>query len=261
MYDVPLKQMQAVEKKALARAVKEEVAIKTIVLDTLKILNENFVRNKHHQAQKDVSDVNGELPNEAEHMPSISLPSVSGDQEAELHLKYMPNSSINYIHDLKVTDYHVLYFNNSKFISVTQHPGLTAAYANKEDARKDLNYLEAERAYYLHEALADALLLFVKEKYGACLTLLQKVGGFTGNDINCRFYSAMCYYHQKNYPEAIRNFETCINDADNVFMPESEFYKAVCLYESGKPEEAKPYFEKIINEKGFYFEKAKAYMK
>jgi tetratricopeptide (TPR) repeat protein len=123
------------------------------------------------------------------------------------------------------------------------------------------NFLDQRGAYFLHEALSDALLYFRKKDYNHCISLLNEVGSYTDFDVNCRFYSGMCCYYKRNYSEAIKNFDACITDANNAFLPEAEYYKALSLYESGSTEKAVPLFRKIAEEEGFYSEKAKEFLK
>jgi TolA-binding protein len=76
------------------------------------------------------------------------------------------------------------------------------------------------------------------------------------DDINCKFYSGMCYYFKKDFKSAIRNFNECISHSNNTFLNEAQFYKALSLNESGNKEEAKTLLKQIAAEGGFYSQKA-----
>jgi len=233
-----------------------------VLLDTVKVTEENFVKQNLVQTKKiDVpaEDINVALRDSATEIASLPLPVLTEEKITEAKIKFIPNAPVIYLHDLKVTDYHSLYFNKNKFVSLRTKEGLSASYANKEDYKKDGNLLEPVNNYFLHQAIADAMLLFKNKNYTLCLNALNNVSAFSGNDINCRFYSGMCYYNKKNYTEAVRNFNACILNSNNVFLPEAEYYKALCLLKMGNKEEALIIFKKIVDDGEFYSEKARQF--
>jgi hypothetical protein len=235
-----------------------------IKLDTITVAADNFVQHAQKprlavQKQKNISDT-ATIKDTAAFLASLPLPEIE-EKPIEQKIHYSPNSPIVFIHDYKITDYQKLYFNRSKLVSLSQGSNVPVLYASREDMLANPNFLDQRSIYFLHEALSDALLYFKRKNYNRCLSLLNRVGSYTDFDVNCRFYSGMCCYYNKNYSEAIRNFDACIINTNNVFLPEAEYYKAMSLYESGNKEEAIPLFKKIADEEGFYSEKAKEYLK
>ncbi|HEY3319817.1 MAG TPA: hypothetical protein VGP72_05000 [Planctomycetota bacterium] len=68
------------------------------------------------------------------------------------------------------------------------------------------------------------------------------------------YRSAMANYDSQHYAEGVRDFQSILNDKDDlekfraVCKPALYFYYAQSLYLSGKPSEAIPAFEKLMNE-------------
>lgn len=233
-----------------------------VSLDTLEIMAENFTKAK--PAPPVMHDTISEKPvavtETAETIEPITSPELSvGKPAAEQKIKYVANYPIKYVHDLKASNYYGLYFKKNKLVALTVKPGIDASYANKQDYEARKNVLEPERMYYLHEAFEDALLLFKKRDYNACIQALNTVMVYSGNDVNCYFYKGMCYYYKNNCTEALKNFEACITNENNAFLQEAEFYKAQCLYKTNK-EAGLALFKKIAEQDDFYAEKARQFL-
>jgi tetratricopeptide (TPR) repeat protein len=234
------------------------IADTSIILDTINVINENFVKAPLIKKKFIDTLINGtgniNQTNEVSTIPIVTLPK---NEIKEAQIKYIANSSLFYLHDLKITNYSTLYFKLNKFISLNTSNGLSAAYANEEDYKKDDNLLETFKPYYLHQAIADAMLQFKNKNYKVCLNLLKSILEINENDINCKFYSGMCFYYNNNFNEAIKCFEFCTVNLNNTFLQESEYYTAKCYLELGNREEANKLFKKIASEEGFYSERVK----
>jgi hypothetical protein len=235
-----------------------------IKLDPVTVAADNFVQHARKpklvvQEKKNISDA-VIMKDTGAFLAALPLPEIK-EKPLEQKIHYSPNSPIVFIHDYKITDYQRLYFNRNKLVSLSQGSNVPVLYASREDMAANPNFLDQRSTYFLHEALSNALLSFKRKNYNRCISLLNQVGSYTDFDVNCRFYSGMCYYYKKNYSEAIKNFDACIINVNNVFLPEAEYYKALSLYESGNKEEAVLLFKKIADEDGFYSGKAKEYLK
>ncbi len=236
-------------------------AEKIIELDTVQVVIENFInpeavtpkvvtKMKSTKVLVDSVDVIASKP--------LDLSLLTAGEMNEEKLKFMINSPVFYLYDMKITNYTTLYFKKNRFIKFT---GVSAAFSNVYESEPAGSELKQSAEYYLHEEIATALLLFKKGKYDQAINSLKTVASYNDKDINCDFYLAMCYYYKKNYSQSTELFDRCINNSNNTFLQEATYYKALSFYESGKKEEAKELFRKIAGEKEFYAEKAKGYIK
>jgi hypothetical protein len=232
--------------------------INEVLLDTL-VFTENFVSRSRLALKSPVKEI-----------PENKIESLTGDtiitlepaktmplpvREEKQSARYVANAPFIFLHDLKVTDYQRLYFSGRKSLELPSVNGVPASRAEKVAGEE--NFLERNEGYYLHQAIADAMLQFRKKEYKACLYTLNQVALVSGkDDINCRFYTAMCYYHLRYYSAASKEFDACIDHSNNTFLPEAEFYKALSLFESGSKEEASLLLKKIVLDNGYYAERA-----
>ncbi len=200
-----------------------------------------------------IYELNSRLP-EIDLTPPSSAPA--------LQLRYMANAPILFLHDLKVTNYHQLYFKKEQLVMIDGGMDKsTDASKETKEANKD-NFLNLGRKhYYLHQAISDALYYFSRKEYLSSQQLLYRVKSFTKQDINCDFYLGMSYYYQNDYLKALKYFNLVLENENNTFLQEAEFYKAHTLYELGEQNTAINLFKKIKNENGFYAEKASLYLK
>ena len=233
----------------------------TISLDTISIVNENFVNptpTAKIQNLPTEEKLNTTAPT-AEVLISkpIDLSLLKNGEIEEKQLKYMSNSPVFYLHDLKITNYTTLYFKKERFVKFT---GVSAAFSNTNEIGSAGNSLRQNPDYYLHEEIAQAMLYFKKENYDQAIQTLKVVSNYNKEDLNCDFYLAMCYYHKKNYTSAINLFDRCILSLNNTFLQEAMYYKAVSFYEKGSRERARTLFNEIVLVNGFYAEKAKEYL-
>lgn len=235
---------------------------KVIYLDTITVVKENFINpspKKNHATEvKETSE--GAITESADIIETkpldLSLLSQNGIKEEKL--KYMINSPVFYLHDMKVSDYTTLYFKKNHFVKYT---GISAAYSNISEATPTQTNLKQEADYYLHEEIAKAMLHFKKGRYDQAINSLKTVSSYNETDINCDFYLAMCYYYKKNYDKSVELYDDCIVNRNNTFLQESLYYKALALYESNKREDAKKIFRKISEENEFYAQKARSFLK
>lgn len=228
------------------------------VLDTVEIKNENFIKSPVKR-YKDTrrAEVFSELPEKLE--PTIiSNLNESGTPKSEKDLLYIPNSPVLFIHDLKVSDYHKLYFRESRYVLLHDNKSLTAAMSSSVANKSALP--QAVPGVYLHEILSDALLAFKNQDYARSQFLLAELLNYNSSDINALFYSGMCNYRRKNYIEAIEKLEECLSHPNNAFHNEARYYKALSMSETGDKSGAEMIMKQIKEENGFYSEKAKQFL-
>jgi hypothetical protein len=235
--------------------------MKTIDLDTVLVATENFVNpsSKNSYPLEENTTMQAEEASAVEPIVSIPVDATLLTEGVlrEDKLKYMINSQVFYLHDLKITNYTTLYFKMNKFVNFT---GLSAEYSTKNGNVPAGSSLKQNANYYLHEEIAQAMLHFKKERYDQAITTLKLVSTYNDNDLNCDFYLAMCYYYKKNYNKALELYDLCIDNSNNAFLEEALFYKAVTLEESGRKEEARILFKRIVEENSFYKKKAESFL-
>jgi tetratricopeptide (TPR) repeat protein len=240
--------------KPIATAINKELSSeeKTIILDTISLIKENFIKPHLKQGQK-ADPASHPGPAEIIEPKALDLTALNTRDLKEEKLKYMINAPVFYLHDLKITNYTTLYFKQNKFVKWS---GLSAAYSNANEMGTSSS-LKQEAEYYLHEEIARAMLLFKQGKYEQAMASLHLIRSYNKEDLNCEFYLGMCYYYRKNYAAAMEQFELCIESTNNTFFQEAQYYKALSLYETGDKEAALALFKQIIEAGEFYSEKAK----
>ena len=235
-------------------------------LDTITVSGENFERPEPAHTRRPEKQQDEALP-PAESAQPESAPVLSGKMDVSLLLKqplkeeklrYIANAPVFYIHDLKITDYRLLYFKHNRFVPFS---GTAATRAEKESPEQNYSRLKQDADYYLHEELAGALLQFKKGRYDACIQSLNLVAACNKEDVNCSFYLGLCYYNKKNYEKAVQLLNQCLLSLNNTFLQEAMYYKALCLSESGHNAEAAILLKQISEEGEFYAGKAEALLK
>jgi hypothetical protein len=234
-----------------------------VYLDTVHVTMENFIKPafaiKVGSERKVLTESSPSITS-AEVMRSKPIdPSLLNINEiSETQLKYIINAPVFYLHDLKITNYTTLYFKKERFVKFT---GVSAAYPDKNEGNSSGTSLKQNSEQYLHEEIAHAMLLFKNEKYDQTIQALKTVSNYNKEDLNCDFYLAMCYYHQKKLNLAIDYFDKCLSSLNNTFLQEAMYYKAVSLNEKGNQEQAKELFKKIVEGNEFYSSMANDYLR
>lgn len=228
---------------------------KIIVLDTVELQFENFINPQKSKQINTLSFTSNAT--DTVHITPITpiiLNSITDKNVSAKKIKYMLNASVIYLYDLKITNYSLLYFNKNEQVKLDENTGTPASYANINEFKS--RALKQEADYFLHDAIADAVLNYKKGNYNECINVLNIVSKYTDSDINCKFYCGMSYFNKKNYLLAKNYFEDCISNPNNTFLQESQYYKALCLIELGNTEDAKILLKEIIYDAEFYSQKA-----
>lgn len=198
-----------------------------------------------------------ELP---EDLPSKTIAvdaSTMAPQEEDLVLKFVANAPVVFIHNLKVTNYRLYYFNHDKRIGIQENTGLPVLYSDTRDIVAGVPE-EKDHGYYAHQEIKDAMLEFSKGQYAACIHHLQDLQRLNAEDVNALFYSGMSYYYMANDAKAVDCFSQVLQNENNVFHQEAGFYKAQCLLRLKQSDEARVLLKTIEQEKGFYSARAAA---
>lgn len=238
--------------------------IAVLQLDTVTVMTENFVKPVAAKAGKATVVAAASEPVPAYDSAAsvlaghVDVSALLRQPLREEKLRYIANAPVFYIHDLKITDYRLLYFKKNHFVNVS---GTAATSAVRETRTQPASQLKLSAGVYLHEELADALLEFKKGRYDRCMYKLNVVSAYNAEDINCDFYLGMCYYYKKNYAKAIALLDKCTFSLNNTFLQEAAYYKALCLYEDGSKSEATLLFKQIAEEGEFYAAKAEEMLK
>lgn len=240
-----------------------ENVLSEIQLDTLNVVKENFQKSTQLRLKNSrnisVSSVNAVADTlQVVILDPAAISSIPSYSLTERKLKFIINSPVIYIHDLKVSDYTSLYFKKNQFVKFTNARSTSAEYASGGETRNNNSGLKQEATYYLHEELAEALLFFKRGKYDLAIVTLRKITEYNKTDVNCDFYLGMCFYYKKSFSAAATYFDATIENPNNAFLQEAMYYKAVTLSELGNKKEASVLFKKIVEEGEFYSEKAKS---
>jgi len=254
----PVKQ----ENSVLITASESNTAQKIIELDTVVVAKENFI-NPSVKVDKSTQSKQANALSKIDSVDVIvskplDLSLLNAGEIKEEKLKYLVNSPVFYVHDMKITNYTTLYFKKNRFVKFT---GLSAAYSATTETVAAGSGLKQNAEYYLHEEIANAMLNFKNRRYNDAINSLIIVSEFNKNDLNCDFYLAMCYYNKHSYLKAIELFDACIVNTNNAFLQEAMYYKALSLYENDNKNEARDLFKKIALENEFYAAKAKVFLK
>jgi hypothetical protein len=246
----------------------EDIAIKTPAASNTEVIADAVEPSKtdntttktaskeHFNISESGEHLNLSTPMEDLAIKDINSVEVKGANytPSEEILNYIPNSSVIYLHDLKIANYKNYYFKNNRNIDVRDN-GLSAQYSNKDDANTLSKRLQ-DQDYYAHEIIKDAMGAFNKKQYAACIELLELLRGYNKEDVNTQFYLGMSNFYLGDYSKARTYFDKATNNDINVFLQESEFYTALCLKKTGKTTEANELFKKIAAKKLFYAQRA-----
>ncbi|MDP2385366.1 MAG: CDC27 family protein [Bacteroidota bacterium] len=170
-------------------------------------------------------------------------------------IELLPNASVLYIYDLKVTEFQKLYFRKMKPFTIETN-GLSAAFENSEAYMAHKNDNKILDPYTLDMLLKDALRSFNKSKYKQSFVLFEELLNYNSNDVNALFYSGLCQFYSGQYSDAISKFSKVTQSENNVFNQEAEWYKALAYQKQGDKKEAIELLLKINKQKGFYADKA-----
>ncbi|MGZ3884932.1 MAG: tetratricopeptide repeat protein [Bacteroidia bacterium] len=214
----------------------------------------------HHPAEETSAQKETYSELESKDLSTIDLSAAETSSPALIDLENIPNAPVIYISDLKVANYKPYYFKNNQSF-VPDNSGLSAEFADHSTSADADKSVLAEKKYYAHEIIRDAMAAFHKKNYAESITLLRLLYDHNKNDVNTRFYLGMSYYYLGNTSAAIRYFDETLASDVNVFAQEAEFYKAMALNDSGNAEEAAQLLKTISAKHSFYSGRADELLK
>jgi hypothetical protein len=174
---------------------------------------------------------------------------------SEENMEYIPNASIVFIHDLKIANYKGYYFKDERNIDL-RTTGLSAQFSSKEEVQGNLSSHLADRDYYAHEIIKDAMQAYHKKQFTVTIDLLEMLYKFNKDDVNAQFYLGMSYFNLGNFKKAAGYFTLAEQNSINIFLQEAEFYSAVCYRNAGDTEKANELLKQIVFKKLFYAKRA-----
>lgn len=97
-----------------------------------------------------------------------------------------------------------------------------------------------------------ALQNFDKKQYETSIDFLKKVIEKNPNNIVGHFYFGMALQETKNYHEAIDQYQTVINNNNNLFIEQANWYIGLCYLKTNENKKAFDTFKYLANKNGFY---------
>jgi tetratricopeptide (TPR) repeat protein len=164
------------------------------------------------------------------------------------------NSLVTYIHQLKVSNYHSLYFNRKRGSHLKSLTSNFEDWKSKTVVNKQMQEIPVE---FLHDKFKNALWSFREQDYSKSIPLFLEILESTEDDENCFFYLGMSFFHQEDFVKAIIYFNKCVNHTRNTFAQEALYYKAISLMKNHYEEEAKIIFNEIVEGNDFYANNAR----
>ncbi len=258
VFDQPVPDRIPVEPGLIIRDTSQSLSTltPTLNLDTI-VVTENFHRPAPPVAVA-VNSGSASVANDSMESPlvlqarDIDVSTALNVPLNEEKIRFIINSPVFYLHDLKITNYTTLYFKKNQFVKLG---GTLAGYA--DHAAAEASRLKESPDIFLHEQISEAMFYFKKSRYDQCINTLNLVAEYNKEDLNCDFYLGMCFYHKMNYKKAVEFFDRCIVNPNNTFLQEAAYYKAISLLSGGSVEDGLRMLRQIADEGEFYSVKAK----
>lgn len=217
---------------------KEQIAIKTIVKD--------------FSDQQKTESLNPIIQIEIDNLPIKKIEPAS--PEAKILKETILGKEV-YLKNLKLLDYRVY---RSKPKITTKQMVFTGTPANKEDNKSsedEIVWNDVDVPYI--DYLEKTMEYFSKGNNKKALTRFIVILETYPDDLNANFYAGLCYFNLKEYANASRSFDMCIDSKFINFKEEAEWYYAKSKLADGKTEEAKRKLSEIASNNGFYASQAK----
>lgn len=98
------------------------------------------------------------------------------------------------------------------------------------------------------DQLAEALRRYEQADYEGALQLFKE----DKSSLMVHFYSGLAYMEIEMFHEAIRSFQTILDDQQNLFMEQAQWYQGLCYIKIGQPEKARVVFKELAASNGPY---------
>jgi hypothetical protein len=106
-----------------------------------------------------------------------------------------------------------------------------------------------------------ALQKFENKEYTEALMLFKQVAENNPENMASHFYSGVSFQETGKYNNAIEEYNTVIQNKDNLFTEQAQWYTGLCLLQINDNKKAYKQFKKIAESKGFYQDKANEILK
>lgn len=160
------------------------------------------------------------------------------------------------IEGFKIIDYSADYVQNDNILNSFSQ-GLEARYESEKhfnEIEKGADKLTSTVTY--EDVIAKALHSYKNKKYDAAISDFNFIMNYFPDDLNCKFYKALCYQDASLYINAIDQFKVLSENNTHTFYEEAKWHLALCYNLVGDKSESKNLLKEIINENGFYKEQA-----
>ena len=130
--------------------------------------------------------------------------------------------------------------------------------AHFQDYDLDLFYRGDDEA---DKTLHDAASAYEAKDYLTAIPYFEELLGLNPNDMQTRLGLGISYLKRKDIPKAKGNFQTIINQGDNMYIEPAEWYLGHCYLETGQNLVARNHFKKIAKSDSYYKKQAKTVLR
>ena len=112
-----------------------------------------------------------------------------------------------------------------------------------------------------NKILSEALFKYENQDYTAALDLFNQVILSNPGNMAGHFYAGVSLQETGRYRNAIKEYESVIENKDNLFTEQAEWYTGLCYLQTNEDKKAFKQFKKIAQGEGFYQQKAEAILR
>ena len=102
---------------------------------------------------------------------------------------------------------------------------------------------------------------YENQDYTAALDLFNQVILSNPGNMAGHFYAGVSLQETGRYRNAIKEYESVIENKDNLFTEQAEWYTGLCYLQTNEDKKAFKQFKKIAQGEGFYQQKAEAILR
>ena len=152
----------------------------------------------------------------------------------------------------------VVMFGITGLLSSHSSPGnLYQKYYNKYEATGTVR----SASINANKTLSEALVKYESRDYKGALELFDQVISGNPGNMAGHFYAGISLQEAGKYQNAIKEYETVIDNKDNLFTEQAEWYTGLCYLQTNDEKKAVRQFKKIAQSEGFYQRKAEAILR
>lgn len=156
------------------------------------------------------------------------------------------------IEGFKIIDYSAEYAQKEKDLN-SFSKGVEARYESEKHLNENASLENKNTTTVSYEDLiASALRSYKNGKYDAALSDFNFILNYFTNDLNCKFYKALCYKDAALYLNAIDQLKPLATNNTHTFYQEAKWHLALCYDLTGDKTASKNLLKEIVAENGFY---------